>query len=70
MPGVRGFVEPILPTTLHGYESALLKTRRAWQLLRSGDVNYRRVQYRSCVWRRPDGPPERRRARASSGDST
>ena len=33
MPGVHGFVEPMLPTTLDAYESALLRTRQAWRLL-------------------------------------
>jgi hypothetical protein len=32
MPGVHGFVEPVLPTTFDAYESALLETRHAWQL--------------------------------------
>jgi hypothetical protein len=32
MPGVHGFIEPALPTTFDAYESALLRTRRAWRL--------------------------------------
>jgi hypothetical protein len=32
MPGVHGFVEPVLPTTFDAYESAVLATRRAWRL--------------------------------------
>ena len=33
MPGVHGFVEPVLPTTFDAYDSAVLATRRAWRLL-------------------------------------
>jgi hypothetical protein len=33
MPGVHGFVEPVLPTTFDAYESAVLETRRACRLL-------------------------------------
>jgi hypothetical protein len=33
MPGVHGFLEPVLPTTFDAYQSAFSATRRAWRLL-------------------------------------